>query len=126
TERQRLALRAAASHDPLTTVGNRRLMDAELNRAIDRYERHPAPMSLILLDLDKFKEVNDRYGHRMGDKLLTAVANLLATHTRNVDRVFRYGGEEFVLLAENTPLDKAAIVAEHLRQQIDIRIHARD
>mgnify|MGYP006188433081 CR=1 FL=1 len=126
TERQRLALRSAASHDSLTSVGNRRLMDSEIDRAIDRYERHPAPMSLILLDLDKFKNVNDRYGHRMGDQLLAAVANLLSTHTRNADRVFRYGGEEFVLLAENTPLDKAAIVAEHLRQQIDVRIHARE
>lgn len=123
-EKQRDALRTAASHDALTGVGNRRLMDGEINRSIERFRRHPSPTSLIVLDLDMFKCVNDRLGHKAGDHLLVAVAELLMRQTRNADRVFRFGGEEFVLLAEHTNLEEAGIIAEHLRQQIAIRIRS--
>lgn len=125
-ERQHSALHAAAIQDPLTGVGNRRLMDIEVDRSIDSAERHPSPMSLIVLDLDSFKAVNDLHGHKMGDQLLVAIANLLESQTRHADRVFRYGGEEFVVLAEHTPLEKAAVMAENLRQQIAVRIKTPD
>ncbi len=125
-DKQRDALRTAASHDALTGVGNRRLMDDEIDRSIERFRRHPSPTSLIVLDLDMFKSVNDRLGHKAGDQLLVAVSQLLMRQTRNADRVFRFGGEEFVLLAENTDLDEAAVIAEHLRQQISVRIKSSD
>lgn len=122
TERQSIALKTAATLDPLTGVGNRRLMDAEITRSMDKALRHPAPMSLIVLDVDKFKDINDQHGHKRGDRLLMDVANLLVSQTRNGDRVFRFGGEEFVVLAEQTSLEQASVAAEHLRKQIHMRI----
>jgi diguanylate cyclase (GGDEF)-like protein len=126
TEKQRMTLKTAASQDALTGVGNRRQMDVEIARSMDSSERHGSPMSLIILDLDKFKDINERYGRRLGDQLLKSVANLLTTQTRTTDRVFRYGGEEFVLLTEHTPADKAALIAENLRKLIAIRIKSPD
>ncbi len=122
TEQQRLALKTAATHDALTGAGNRRLMDSEVDRSIERFARHQSPMSLIVLDLDNFKDVNDHFGHKTGDHLLVTVAELLMRQTRDTDRVFRFGGEEFVLIAEQATLAEAAVIAEHLRQQIAVRI----
>jgi diguanylate cyclase (GGDEF)-like protein len=122
THRQQLLLEGYATQDALTQLGNRRAMDAALTETINDYARNPLPATLVLLDLDFFKLVNDTYGHTTGDKVLVELADLLIMRMRKTDRVFRYGGEEFVILTRNTPLASATAIAEHLRQQIEANL----
>ncbi len=118
TEQQRKRLEIFASQDPLTLVGNRRLMDEELRLCVEDFTRYQTPATLIVLDLDNFKAINDKFGHSIGDQLLINIGNLLRARLRKTDRAFRFGGEEFVLLARNTGLEEAAIIAENIRLQI--------
>lgn len=108
-------LHARAQVDPLTSVGNRRAFDEALQRRCAEGSRYRRPFSLILLDVDHFKEVNDTYGHAVGDDVLMILADVLRDGVRNADQVFRYGGEEFAVLAPETELDGAMILAERLR-----------
>ena len=78
--------------------------------------RHSTPLSLLMLDIDHFKRINDTHGHAAGDKVLRAVAASIKGQLRNVDMVFRFGGEEFLILLSNTGRDAAAVVGERLRQ----------
>ncbi len=107
-----------ASIDGLTGLFNRRhflqLAEAEWSR-FDRYER---PLSLMMLDIDRFKSINDQYGHDVGDRVIAHVANLCLEGKRAADVVARIGGEEFVLLLPETTLENARLVAERLRQRI--------
>jgi diguanylate cyclase (GGDEF)-like protein len=121
TDEQRELLSTEATEDTLTRLGNRRLMNQELALCIDDYMRG-APATLILLDLDRFKQTNDQFGHNTGDQLLIDAAQLLKQRARKTDRVFRYGGEEFVILARNTTLIQAKVVAEDLRRRIESRL----
>ena len=101
TEMQREALEELATRDPLTGARNRRAMDEELAIALEatgRGTRHPA---LLILDLDHFKAVNDRFGHDAGDRVLREFTRIVQGTTRASDRLFRFGGEEFVLLIEH-------------------------
>ncbi|GGY75339.1 GGDEF domain-containing protein [Cellvibrio zantedeschiae] len=123
TEEQRLRLEIFASQDPLTMLGNRRLMDEELRLCTDDFARYKIPATLIVFDLDKFKDINDKFGHSIGDQVLINIGNLLSARLRKTDRAFRFGGEEFVLLARNTRLDEAAIIAEQIRVQITTHIN---
>jgi diguanylate cyclase (GGDEF)-like protein len=118
TEQQRQKLEVFASQDALTGLGNRRFMDQQLQACVDDYKRHHLPATLIVFDLDKFKAINDRFGHSAGDEILVKVGQLLQGRLRKTDRAFRFGGEEFVLLARNTNLTDAALIAEHIRRQI--------
>lgn len=118
TEQQRKRLEIFASQDPLTLVGNRRLMDEELRLCVEDFTRYQTPATLIVLDLDNFKAINDKFGHSIGDQLLIDIGKLLRARLRKTDRAFRFGGEEFVLLARNTGLEEAAIIAENIRLQI--------
>lgn len=111
-------LQSYATQDALTHLGNRRAMDVEMGRCIADFKRTQTPVTVILLDLDHFKEVNDSFGHRCGDDVLMKVAELLQHRARKTDRVFRFGGEEFVILARNTPLEAAKIIAEDVRAQV--------
>jgi len=111
-------LEGYATQDVLTQLGNRRAMDLDLALAIADFTRSQAPACLILLDLDLFKHVNDTYGHATGDKALTDLADILIMRSRKTDRVFRYGGEEFVLLVRNTGLNNSLAIAEQLREHI--------
>ena len=111
----RVATRSAL-RDPLTETGNRIAMDQTLQREIDMARRHLNPLSLLMLDIDHFKRVNDTHGHAVGDKVLRAVAASIKGQLRNVDMVFRFGGEEFLILLSNTSREAAAIVGERLRQ----------
>lgn len=113
----RQALRAART-DALTGVGNRADFQAGMARECKSARRHFAPLSLIAVDIDHFKRVNDTYGHPCGDEVLQGVAACLKNTARGNDLVYRYGGEEFMLLLSDTDLHDAAILAERLRQRV--------
>ena len=95
---QRERLEHLATIDPLTGIKNRRSMDQELDLAAANAERTGLPYALVLLDIDHFKRINDEHGHGVGDDVLTDLVALLKQNTRKSDQLFRYGGEEFVLL----------------------------
>ncbi len=111
-------LSQAAITDSLTGLRNRRAFQESLMSLVQMAERYGQPLSLIMLDIDYFKQFNDRFGHPAGDELLRQVASLLRQSARASDVVARYGGEEFALLLPNTDLQEAIRVAERLRQQI--------
>ncbi len=121
--RDQLALRNAelaelATRDSLTGVFNRRRLFSALEAELQRTRRYGHDLSLAMFDLDEFKAINDRYGHLVGDKVLTGVAETLMRSTRTTDTVARYGGEEFVLLMPETSLDAAVSIGEKLRSAI--------
>ena len=108
----------SALRDPLTETGNRIAMSQALQREIDLASRSLQPLSVLMLDIDHFKSINDRFGHGTGDQVLKAVAASLKDSLRNVDMVFRYGGEEFLVLLSNTGREAAQMVGERLRLAI--------
>ena len=101
--------------DELTGLANRRLLMAELEREVRRSERHENPLAILMLDVDHFKNFNDRHGHRAGDAVLKRLANTLRKCVRDVDTVARYGGEEFLVMLPEIPAAEAARVAERIR-----------
>lgn len=121
-DRQRAMLQGFATQDALTQLGNRRAMDEEMRLCVEDFARANIPASLIVLDLDFFKTVNDKFGHKVGDQVLVDLAELLGSRVRKTDRLFRFGGEEFVVLARNTELEDAMVIAEQLRAQIEEEI----
>lgn len=104
--------------DPLTGIGNRTAMDKMLQREVDLAGRNQLPLTILMIDIDHFKRINDGYGHSVGDEVLKAVADELRTQLRNVDMLFRYGGEEFLVVLSNTNERCAANIGERLRQSI--------
>ncbi len=100
-------LRRQALRDPLTGLFNRRFFDAGLAQEIMRSRRSGKPASLLILDIDHFKNYNDEYGHEAGDAVLRAIGQLLQTHVRGSDVACRFGGEEFVILMPDAALDSA-------------------
>lgn len=106
---------AAALQDSLTGLNNRGAFDASLKREIDLANRQHTPMSLLVLDIDHFKAVNDTYGHSSGDLALQILAKAITDTMRNSDIAFRYGGEEFTLILSNTDSESARLVAERIR-----------
>jgi two-component system, cell cycle response regulator len=109
----------AATTDPLTGIMNRRALLAALDMEQSRSERHGYPMSLLLLDVDHFKAINDGSGHAMGDKVLTTLGRLLSTSSRKTDIVGRWGGEEFVVVLAGAGENGARIFAERLRKAVE-------
>ena len=109
----------ASLKDPLTGAGNRVALDQALNREIDVARRHGQPLSVLMLDMDRFKMLNDTRGHHAGDAALRAVALLLREQLRNIDMTFRFGGEEFVVLLASTDTEAAARVGERIRTAIE-------
>lgn len=108
----------SALRDPLTNTGNRIAMDQVLLREVELARRNLQPLSVLMLDLDYFKQINDNHGHSAGDEVLKAVAATLKDQLRNVDMVFRYGGEEFLVLLSGTCREAAGIVGERLRHAV--------
>jgi diguanylate cyclase (GGDEF)-like protein len=104
--------------DPLTGVFNRRHMERCLDDAIERQRRSAVPASLLLIDVDHFKRINDQLGHARGDSVLKGIASLVEKRSRKLDLLFRIGGEEFMLLLPDTQESAAALVAEQLRASI--------
>ncbi|MDT8429139.1 MAG: GGDEF domain-containing protein [Pseudomonadales bacterium] len=104
--------------DPLTLVGNRLAMDEAISMAFYKHERHGTEVSLLMLDLDFFKSVNDAHGHAAGDRVLLEFAQLIKNRLRTSDQLFRFGGEEFVILTENTDQANATALAEDIRELV--------
>lgn len=117
-ESQRNRLEHLALRDPLTGVGNRRAMDEELQRAIESHARNKVPYGLAVVDLDHFKSVNDQHGHGMGDQILMDFAAILEASTRRSDQVFRFGGEEFVLLFSGVDEESLHEVVAHIQREV--------
>lgn len=115
-EQLRAKLQEQAIRDPLTNVYNRRYMAEFLDQEIARAARENYPVSIAIMDMDHFKQFNDNYGHRCGDTVLQAFANFLVEHTRKSDVVCRYGGEEFVIVMPNAPLEASYDRVESWRQ----------
>lgn len=109
------ALRQISQTDPLTQLPNRRALDDRLADEVARAARYPAPLSVLMLDVDHFKGFNDTFGHPAGDEVLKKVANILRSCVRETDLIARYGGEEFVVVLPNTATDEAGVVAERCR-----------
>ena len=115
TNRQRTALLNLATRDSLTGAGNRRALDAKLDEVIQKSKREPILASLIMLDLDHFKSVNDKYGHAAGDQILKDLAEIIKLRIRVTDSLFRIGGEEFVVVLDGQDRTRAQHLAEQLR-----------
>ena len=111
-------LERLAYSDRLTGAANRRRFEALLEQEMERNERYGAPLSLIMIDLDHFKRINDRHGHEVGDGILAGLAGVVQQHLRSVDVFGRWGGEEFVVLLPHTRLTGAAESAERLRRSL--------
>ncbi|MFP4445065.1 MAG: DUF484 family protein [Desulfosudaceae bacterium] len=112
-------LKFMAFHDPLTGLLNRRVMETALKREISRARRYQLPLSVIFLDLDYFKSVNDTYGHETGDALLKHLARGLAEGSRETDIVARFAGDEFVIILPETDYSSATALMERIRSYLD-------
>ncbi len=127
--RTNLSLRQAAASmerlariDALTGLDNRRAWNEKLEQEWRRAERYGSPPAVIMLDLDHFKEVNDRHGHAVGDELLVAVADVLRRSLRTSDAVARLGGDEFAVLLPQASKEEAMLVAEKMRHQVALTL----
>lgn len=105
-------------HDPLTGLANRRSMDIQMDKGLDAAGRYEEEFSVIMADIDHFKRYNDEHGHQEGDKLLKKVADILSLEVRRADCVFRYGGEEFLIILPKTGPATAFEAAERLRKAV--------
>jgi two-component system, cell cycle response regulator len=112
------SLQDLGHYDPLTRVFNRRHLEGHLAAELAFAERHSSSISLILFDLDRFKQVNDEYGHPAGDLVLERVAELMTSQIRVEDMLARYGGEEFVIVLRETPIGGAEVLADRIRRVI--------
>ncbi|MBC8415593.1 MAG: GGDEF domain-containing protein [Candidatus Cloacimonetes bacterium] len=112
-------LKEIARTDPLTELSNRRDIIEKIEYEQIRFERNKNPFVIIIGDLDFFKSINDRYGHDCGDYVLKKVAQILRTTIRKQDIVSRWGGEEFLLLLPETPLEGGKVAAEKVRKKIE-------
>jgi len=104
--------------DPLTGLFNRRYFYDALEKEIERVKRYKSSFSIVLLDIDDFKRVNDEYGHLAGDRVLQILADILRRTLRKVDIIARYGGEEFILLLPNTEKSEAELIANRIREEV--------
>ena len=107
-----------ASHDPLTLLLNRRALNREFERLFTVAQRHGRELACIMCDIDHFKQVNDRYGHAAGDRVIRMVAALLGKNFREMDLIGRYGGEEFCIVLPDISLERAAVIANRVREVI--------
>jgi diguanylate cyclase (GGDEF)-like protein len=108
----------AAHKDPLTGANNRAALDDILTREVELARRHRTALSMIVMDVDKFKSINDRYGHAAGDQIIKIFCQAVNRVIRKTDMLFRYGGEEFVVLMSNTGREGALLLAERIRREI--------
>ena len=117
-KKQNQLLEKLATTDELTGLWNRRMIFKKLEEEISRARRYPEPLTILLLDVDHFKEINDCYGHLQGDRVLQGIARAIQDEVREVDIPGRYGGEEFLILLPNTDVEGARAVAERIRKRI--------
>ncbi|SNZ03101.1 diguanylate cyclase (GGDEF) domain-containing protein [Persephonella hydrogeniphila] len=107
-----------ATYDPLTKLYNRRAVVEYAEKEVERSKRYNHPFSIILLDIDDFKGINDTYGHTVGDIVLKMIGDVIKEETRDIDKVGRYGGEEFIILLPETKLENARKLAERIKNRI--------
>ena len=112
-------LHEVSAQDALTGLPNRRYFDDFLSREIARYHPADGGLSLLVVDVDHFKKINDKYGHLGGDHVLKGLAHVMGTGLRRSDFLARYGGEEFALVLPGTPRDHAAVIASKLRASVE-------
>lgn len=112
-------LKEAGWTDALTGIRNRAAFDRRLGEEVYRFDRYRSPLSLLMIDVDHFKEYNDEFGHQAGDMALKQVAEILRNVSRPSDYVARYGGEEFAVILAGTSDDGASVAAERLRQAVE-------
>ena len=108
-----------ASHDALTGLYNRRIFESLFQKEIHRAKRYSYPLSVAILDIDNFKNINDTYGHKFGDEILIGIAILLQQHTRDSDILARWGGEEFIIVFPQSNISNAKDKADKLRKTIE-------
>jgi len=121
-----IALKEASTHDALTGIANRRLLTERLREEAERAKRYSRPLCVAMVDIDRFKIINDDYGHEIGDNVLMEVVRVMEAEIREHDLCGRWGGEEFLLLMPETTTDSAVRVMERLREAIarlQIRVH---
>jgi diguanylate cyclase (GGDEF)-like protein len=118
-EKQKAELDELSIHDSLTGVNNRRYLDKHLEEEMQRSQRHGHALSVAMMDADHFKDVNDRFSHRIGDVVLRTMMQIVCQRKRRTDAVARYGGEEFVIVFPETPVERAAVAAEEYRVAIE-------
>jgi diguanylate cyclase (GGDEF)-like protein len=118
TERTVEVFREMATHDGLTGLVNRSEFLSVGEREWERSHRYARPLSMLMLDIDLFKSINDRYGHDIGDRVIARIADICRDCTRSADIAARVGGEEFAVLLPETGLEEAIILAERLRQTV--------
>lgn len=125
-QQQRQEMAVLARRDPLTGVRNRRSMDDALQLAVSTASRTETPYALVMLDLDHFKTINDKHGHALGDEILVNLAQMVERNTRQSDQLFRFGGEEFVLLMPGVDHAGMKAVVQGLRQKIRSTLRSPD
>ncbi len=108
-----------AYRDTLTGLANRTALDHQLKKEISRTSRHGTPLCLSIIDVDNFKYINDRYGHLAGDQILINISSILVSNIRSGDLVFRYAGDEFIILLNNTKLAGANLAVERIRSAVE-------
>jgi len=108
----------AAVTDPLTGAGNRAGLDSALEREMALARRYQQPLALLIIDIDRFKSINDNHGHSAGDAVLRDVVHRFSEAHRNTDLCFRYGGEEFVILLNRTDHSGALTIADRIRSRV--------
>jgi diguanylate cyclase (GGDEF)-like protein len=119
TSNQREKLTVLSTTDPLTGAFNRRVMNDRLASVYGIFQRSSLASTLLIIDIDHFKSVNDTHGHYVGDQILIKLTKALTDNIRISDTLYRYGGEEFVIIAENTDLQAGTVLAEKLRKVIE-------
>ena len=120
--KQEIILKKLALEDYLTGTGNRRALNEKLTSVHKTLKNHDKTATILLLDLDRFKKVNDTYGHTKGDEVLVQLAALLSMYYHNDDCIFRYGGEEFIIICENDDLELAYAKAQKFRKLVKKKI----
>ena len=105
--------------DPISGVYNRRYLDRRLEEEFERAQRYVIPLSILMIDIDHFKQVNDRFGHQVGDRILGDLGKLTLNSIRSTDISARYGGDEFLIIAPNAPGSLADTIAERLRLHVE-------
>ena len=113
-----ISLREASTHDALTGIANRRLLTERLREEVERARRYNRPMSIAMLDIDRFKVINDAHGHGVGDNVLVEVVRVMEAEVREQDLCGRWGGEEFLILMPESPLETAVRVMQRLGASI--------
>ena len=111
-------LKDMAITDPLTGAYNRRYLEEQARHAMHAWQRYRRPATMLLIDIDYFKRINDKYGHSVGDSAIKRLVEVISERIRSVDTVCRFGGEEFVVLLSETGIDGAARIAEELRNLV--------